>query len=350
MLNQTDTIHLTLLQNLLDDAYQEGDLKQALVYAKHIVALHPIYEAYLQLVALCKEEGLYKPALTALHAAIALEPSNPEAHIEKALLLYELDQSQDAYDYLMSLRHILLDDTPWALFAVLSADLEHLDEALFYAAKAIAQNPSSWSYHARAIVYQARCKYPQAQEDFQKALQLDPYNPDLWNSYALFFEEIKAFEQALEVYNTAINNFDLTFPFLYLNRAKINHLLEHKSLAILDCELALAQMSDNGDVWFLLASLLHEEGNLLGALAAYNMSLRYIKKDASIHFCKAQVLEELGNIKQAKTSYEKAVRFAPTNRDITLAYNHFMLRYNLIMHGANAKNPYSRPNDHLLFP
>ncbi|NIZ19726.1 tetratricopeptide repeat protein [Entomospira culicis] len=344
MIDNMQTTDVALLQILMDKAYEEGDLKQALAFAKLIYQYEPSYNAYFDYALIAKELSLFKHALSAIEQALLIDPQLPEAYIEKALLLYELEDLQGAYDYLLSLRHILLDHTPWALLAVLCAELSHLDEASFYAAKAISHSPDAWSYHARAIVYQMRKEYDKASIDFQTALTLDSQNPELWNSYALFFEELLAFEHALEVYNTAIDRFQLEYSFLYLNRAKVHHLLDHKDLAIIDCELALAQANNNGDIWFLLASLLHEDGNLFGALHAYNQSLRYIKKDPSIHFCKAQLLDELGDFKQAKSSYEKALRFAPENQDIRIAYANFMLRYNFMMHHHTGFIPHTHPN------
>lgn len=313
----------------MEQAYDDGDLKKAVFYAKHLSQVDPIYENLIDYALVSKESGLYKQAIRTLDQAINLDITIPDAHIEKALILYETDETLRAYNYILSLRATLLDDTPWALLAVLAGELQHLQEALFYANKAVNQLPDAWSFHARAIVHQLQKAYLLANEDFQTALSCDPYNPELWNSYGLFFEECMAFERALEVYDTAINQFELTAHFLYLNRAKIHHILGHKEHSLYDCEQALEQIPDSGDIWFLFATILHEQGDFLSALHAYNQSLRYIKKDASIHFCKAQVLEALGNIKQAKTSYQHAVKLDKSNTEIRLAFATFLIKHNL---------------------
>jgi tetratricopeptide (TPR) repeat protein len=323
------TPNIRLLEHLMSEAYDEGNLMEALVHAKHIYQLVPSYRSFFDYSLLAKELGYYRQALTTLRRAIDIDPLHPDAHIEKALVLYELDLTQEAYDYLLSLRSLLLEETPWALLAVLAGELNHLDEALFYANKALAHLSDAWSYHAMALVLQMRGSYDLASDNFQLALSQDPYNSELWNSYGLHFEKTLAFHQALEVYNTAINHFHLTTHFLYLNRAKMHHILDLKDKAIIDCELALEQIDDSGDIWFLYASLLHESNDLPAALAAYNQSLRYIKKDASIHFCKAQVLEALGRIRSAKASYERALKFAPGNVDMRLAFVNFLLKHNL---------------------
>lgn len=351
-MNAIQVPNISLLHNLMDKAYEEGKIKEALSYAKCVIQVDPSYDAYFDYALLAKELSLYKQALYALEQAIVLNPKNPDAYVEKALVLYEMDELQEAYYYLIDLRNLLLDETPWALLAILAGELNLLEEAIFYASKAIKYQPNSWSYHARAIVYQINKSYDLASADFQHALSLDPYNPELWNSYALLFEEILAYDHALEIYNTAINQIELNHYFLYLNRAKIHHILNKKDLAIIDCQLALQQVSNNGDIWFLFASLLHEQGNLNAALQAYNQSLKYIKKDASIHFCKAKLLEEIGNIAQAKASYEKALKFDKNNPEIRLAFANFLLRYNLSIQVVEPISPqhHIKISDKSLFP
>ncbi len=79
----------------------------------------------------------------------------------------------------------------------LPAALEHLSAAL-------AQSPDALTYAQRAEAYRLTGQYDQAAADLERALALDPQQPEAWRQMALLSQAQGAWEQALTAVNTLI--------------------------------------------------------------------------------------------------------------------------------------------------
>lgn len=317
----------SFLQHLAEQAYTDGNFKLALKYTKAHAALQNSYEGFLDLGILAKELSQPTVAISSFNKAIKLNPLGVEAYIEKCLVYYETDHIARALQVALLLKTMMPQHAPWALLAVLYAEADQGQLALFHAEKALQETADATSYHARALIHQQAKRYPQAERDYQVALTLNDDNPDLWLNYALLYEEQELFEEALAIYTQAMEQ-GFVGVQLYFSRAKLHQLLGNQAEALKDCSQALSLDPHDGGVWHLYAYIMQENGSFDAALHSYDLALKYEPGDSSIHLGKGSCFELMGKIPEALASFNKAIQLNPLDVELRLTIAAFLKKHN----------------------
>ena len=137
--------------------------------------------------------GEWEKAYLDFDEAIRLEPTNAEAFRFRGASLYKMGEAELAIkDYSQAIK---LDPNNSDLHlnrGILQADSGDSDDALVDLNEAIRLNPkNAIAYHVRARVHAEAWfdgdSIDQATEDFEKAIELDPDNPDIYKSLADFW-------------------------------------------------------------------------------------------------------------------------------------------------------------------
>jgi Flp pilus assembly protein TadD len=121
-------------------------------------------------------------------------------------------------------------------------------------------------------VYATRTKYKEALFYYEKALVLDPSNPETWCLRAAAFIEIGRIEEALK-----------------------------------DCENALALNQNYADAWSKMGYALYNLGRFDDTVHSCTRALALNGNDASAWYIKGVSLDELGKTAEANEAYGKSL-------------------------------------------
>ncbi len=160
----------------------------AAYYLRLATFLRPDFpDAYLLLGQLLEGEGHVALAMEAYNKVSQDDILSGAAQLRKAWLLNDMDRTQDAIDLLGK----LVSKNPAILeYQTSLADLlrshEKYKDAIRYYTGALGLAPDdardNWLiYYARGIAYERDKRWPQAEEDFLKALTLNPDQPQVLN-------------------------------------------------------------------------------------------------------------------------------------------------------------------------
>jgi type IV pilus assembly protein PilF len=211
-------------------------------------------------------------------------------------------------------RSLTLDaqNSPGDLYVAMAAEylrLGRMDEALRRGEQAIAEDKNNpRAYYMIAMIYLRIGEIGRADENFRRALELSPKNPDILNAYGTFFCSQRRYADAQAQFDKAIANPLYSAPWIALTNAgtcaaSAGHATESETYY----RRALAANPRFGPALFRLAELEYKRGN--PRLAKEYLD-RYFQSNApSPQVLGLAIMTErkLGNAKAAAT-YEQVLR------------------------------------------
>ncbi len=350
-------VQLLILSNRLDDAYRldQEFLKQHPKDADGQVLLGQILRG----------QNKLTDAQQALEGAITSSPENPDAHYGLGLVLVQLGNTgrgESEFREALKLRPGMADASKaLSALAVKKGDFDSLRQSAEAIIAAQPNQPDGYLLEAMALgnkgdaqgaysnlqkaiivapndarayaslgeLYTAQKKFPEAQKNFELALQKNPRSPEgLTGEMRLFVIE-KLPARALARIQSQIALVPDSAPF-YLLLGQLQ--LSQKDLNGAEQSLrkALSIDSNSSDAIFLLAQVQQQKGSLDDAKATFELLRQKNPRDPRAYSFLGMVDEAQHDWQQAEDQYKKALDIDPGN---AIAANN--LAYLLLEHGGN---------------
>jgi tetratricopeptide (TPR) repeat protein len=153
---------------------------------------------------------------------------------------------------------------------------------------------------------------PKAQWLFAKALQLDPRNGALHHNYAVLLDRQCKFEQAVEHLERALE-FQPDFPEAYINLGNVLDELERTDEALAKYREALRRMPDSHDAYYNIGYACNRLERYDEALESFLKALELFPDDAGSQNGAGYALANLGRLDSAGSFYDRAIQLDPHN-------------------------------------
>ncbi|MGL4388042.1 MAG: tetratricopeptide repeat protein, partial [Brevinema sp.] len=200
---------ITALQNYSNLLVRNGRFEEAIHVAQIYVDSYPSYApSYFQLATILAEASHLEDAVKMLEKALEIDPDYIEATTLLAVTLSDLDQF-DRSEEIFKQALITKSGDPLLRFyyAAMLFDAGRYDDSKRWATALVETDLAhgeAWSL--LGSIANAEGKIYEARSLFEKAVEKDPHNPEVWLQSALFFHQVrdyieseKAFTKALEL-------------------------------------------------------------------------------------------------------------------------------------------------------
>ncbi len=159
-----------------------------------------------------------------------------------------------------------------------------------------------------------RGEYEKAVASYDRAIELDKYNPDLWYNKGLALIGLGRYEDALSCYQraTKIKPFDAD---LWLSRGAALSALGRHEEALESYDRAVEFGSEKADVWNNRGTILANLGRYEEALGSYDRAVEIEPKEADAWNNRGTILADLGRYEEALESYDRVVEIEPEEAD-----------------------------------
>lgn len=257
------------------------------------------------------KNGKLLKAQSSAQEALKLDAENPETMHLMAAVSVAASQLDHAVEW--ASRAIRKDPQP-AYLATLGAALLNagrFDEALRVFDKAVQLEPNDaelWRRMADALI-QAR-RTSEALLCFRRVLELDPRNADAAYKVGHILHGMGQFAESLVHLDLSASLQPDHAPTLG-TRALVLNDLGRAEEAIADCRRAAELNPKSADALNNLGALLRARGRLEEALSAYDRSLRINPNAGRTIFHRASVLSDLGRLDEAMAAYKRSATVGP---------------------------------------
>jgi len=254
------------------------------------------------------QRGDYARAIRHLDAAVAIDPSNPFAHSNRAVALAELTRFDEA---LASCERALAlkPDHAEALNNRGNAlkGLGRFDEALASYDRAIARKPDyADAFTNRGVVLMELKRLDEALASAERAIALKPDHAEAFNNRGNVRKERGQLDEALADYDKAIA-LNANFARAFVNRAAALAKLRRFDEALAGCERAIALKPDLAEAFNNRGNTLTACGRFDQALASYHRAIALKPDYADAFFNRGNALAERNRFAEAAASYAKAM-------------------------------------------
>ena len=190
-INPADMVALQTYSNLL---VRDGKFEEAIHNAQTLVNSYPDYaQAYFQLASVLAESDRLEAAVEMLQKSLSLDPNNIESITLLAVTFSDMDRYEESQAIF---EQALVDNANDPMlryhYAAMLFDWGKNDDAQLWISALIEQDPD----HGEALsllgsILKNQGKIYEARTLFEKSLEKDPLNPDIWLQAALFFHETR---------------------------------------------------------------------------------------------------------------------------------------------------------------
>lgn len=224
-----------------------------------------------------EQRGDFAAAEAAYDAAIRAHPGAPEPLVARGLLRRQRGDSDGAIDDFSAALH---------------------------------RNPSMAELHRyRGLALLEGAGDPaRALSDFERAVELEPFNPENFHNRAVARHALGDADGAIEDYSRAI---DFAFGPSYVNRAALRAEAGDWAGALADCDARLAGAPDDFGALLTRSWIKSETGDWEGVIADAGRAIAVNAGDAAPYINRAIARESLGDAAGAKADWSKAVELAP---------------------------------------
>jgi type IV pilus assembly protein PilF len=203
-------------------------------------------------------------------------------------------------------------NSPGDLYVAMAAEyyrLGDMDGALRRAEQAITEDKSNpRAYYVLAVIYARLGQNARAEENFQKALEISPNNPDILNAYGTYFCAQRRYPEAQAQFAKAIANPLYADPWLSMTNAGTCAAgAGNTAQAETEYRRALSANPRFGPALFKMADLEFNRDNLKGAKAYLDRFFQASTPTPEALLLGIRTERKLGNAKAAAT-YEQVLR------------------------------------------
>ena len=169
--------------------------------------------------------------------------------------------------------------------------------------------------------------YQNALSDFDRALEIDPFNPDIFLARGDTKLHIHDYKGAEEDFTSAIN-LKSKIASAWLSRGIARHFLEKNVEALEDMDKAIYLDYFNVEAWLKRGMIKYDLDSANSAISDYDHALTLDKENPYIYFQRALAYLKSGDTLMAENDYNSVLLLDPNN---ALTY------YNLALLYSNAK-------------
>jgi len=171
---------------------------------------------------------------------------------------------------------------------------------------------ADWSEMGNAQV--GRGEYEEAVKSYQRAIDLDTYNPDLWYNRGLALSSLGRYEDALECYQrgTKLDPFDAE---IWLERGAALSGLGRYEEALASYDRGIEFDAGDAGAWNKRGTVLAKLERYEEAIASYDRAIEIDPLNPNAWNHRGTVLTKLERYEEAIASYDRAIEIDPLNPD-----------------------------------
>jgi outer membrane protein OmpA-like peptidoglycan-associated protein/Tfp pilus assembly protein PilF len=256
-----------------------------------------------------------KSALADANEALRLDPLQPNALHNRALIYFYLGQYDEALADINKEIEVTPEDAEaYASRARIYAESEQPDAAMADLNKALAIDPRHVdALNSRGAIYTMSGKMDAALADFNAVLAIDPKNADAYSSRGGMYLMTNRLPQALADLDQAIrlNPTDIN---AFLNRGMTYLFQKRFDQAIADFTRALALEPGNAHLHFQRATAYFMSGRVAEGLADADLTIRSQPDHLQAHQLRAAALEAMKRPADALDAHRRVLKLDPTNQ------------------------------------
>ncbi len=163
------------------------------------------------------------------------------------------------------------------------------------------------------VFYQRTGDPIEALDYYNKALQLDPFNAEIYNNRSLIYKELGKYDKAVAGFLKAIH-YDPTYVKAYNNIGLLYLHKKNHSAAIANFRKAIAIDPQNLESYNNLASVYKKQDNPVKARELYQIILKKNPKQLEAHYNLALLYEQEGDYPNAIAHYNRFVELGANLR------------------------------------
>ena len=261
------------------EAYMSGDFDTAERYSRSVAAAKPdLFDAWHLLGFVQAAMGRREKALQSYDRALALQPRNSEALVNRGAALN---------------------------------DMNRFEEAVATYDRAIQLNAAYPPAHSnRGLALHGLKRYEEAVQAHDRAIALKRDYADAYANRGASLFELKRYDEALASYDRAlaINGRDAEAQF---NRGNVLRALQRLSEALGAYDRALAIKPGHAGALANRGAALHAMRRFGDALASFDRLIALAPHDAEAHYNRGNALHDLGRFDDAILSFDRALALKP---------------------------------------
>jgi tetratricopeptide (TPR) repeat protein len=198
--------------------------------------------------------------------------------------------------------------------------LQRYDEAIALCNQGLAQRPTRadlWLNRGQVAAEQGRLT--QALGDYDRALQLDPHQPQTWQLQGDLLHRLGRHGGAIISYAEARSREPLGLSQIktdYLDWENLGLFVDRYRNAFGAIDKAIAAHPNHPQLWIRQADRLVEEGFAKEAIASLQMALEHCPRSAAIWRKQGQLFSQAGRLAEAKASYQNALVLSVSEGDL----------------------------------
>jgi len=164
----------------------------------------------------------------------------------------------------------------------------------------------------RGLQFRRKGQFPQAEQEYRAATNLEPKNPDLWVGLASLFNQEGKSDDAVGAAHRALQlNPDHDRAHVALG-VGLGTKGDHEGAAA-EFRKAISLNPDNGVAHDDLGLSIYRQGDVDGAIPEFREALRLNPRDGHAHNNFGEALRKKGNLDAALVQYREAIRINPKN-------------------------------------
>lgn len=182
--------------------------------------------------------------------------------------------------------------------------------------------------------YSNRRKYEEALECYNKAIEINPSNPQAWFEKRHVLYNLGRFEELIELYDKEIEN-DSSSEIIWRMKANcLKHLDRYEeaikcykkiveinpsnkeALDAIECYKAMRINPSDEETWYMKAECLKRSKRYEEAIKCYNKAIEINPYNENIWRDKGQCLKYLERYEEARKCYDMVIALDPTDEDI----------------------------------
>ena len=196
--------------------------------------------------------------------------------------------------------------------AIQNHQKNNLQDAQNYYQKVLEIDPNHADTHNNlGIIFQKLGEAQKAKSYFENAIEFNPDYTDAHFNLGNLFKELGEHQKAKDCYEQVIK-IDPNYANAHNNLGAIFKELGKNQKAISYFEKAIELNPDYIDAHYNLGYLFKELGNLQKAKDCYERAIKINFNNANAHNNLGVIFQELGNLQKAKDCYEKAIEINPS--------------------------------------
>ncbi|BBM86348.1 serine/threonine-protein kinase [Candidatus Uabimicrobium amorphum] len=268
------------------------------------------------------EEGKYDLAIKTYSKAIAKDPENATAYMNRGFLHKKRGMKNEALQDYNKAASLKPNSSIYNNIGSLYYSLELFDLALQNYNKANQLDPRNYKvYNNRGSLYYAQGKYDLALKDYYQVVRIKPKDSNVYNSIGNIHYEKGEYDLAYVEYQKAIV-IDPKNVTLYVSRGNLYYVEGKYALALQDYNKAEQLKPDDPSIYANRGYLYIKQQKYDLAIQDYNKALHFNSRDAFSYGSRGLAYKKLGNYKKALEDYNKALQLNPkdtfcyTNRGV----------------------------------